>query len=328
MKTPIDLRRDSAGSMAVGLPEEGNITDIYTVGDDRLLMIKDDAVYEIKMADMIDQGRLNPIIPNIQQRLLSEGSRSEIVKSVLITSGRLFDPSYLQKLDCQKIRNIAILATEELVAMGRIATLTDKEVRGHLEALKGQKLKDGLIIPNLDDARQRAKNFLQRADHFCREIFHITREFEKGFGDLDNLLKRAKAEKPANDDFLGFLERSVPYLKFIRNARNAVEHPIPQKRVDIRNFQLTDGAQIKPPSISIIHPKTPEPEASLSDFFLGTVLSLKNLYGHWIAHLCARHADFGGFSVGVMSTPQDRREAIHSDFMYAVAMDGKMQPVG
>lgn len=328
MKVPIDLRRDSAGSMTVGLPEEGNITDLYTVGDDRLLMIKDDAVYEIKMADMIDPGRSNPIIPNIQQRLLSEGSKSELVQSVLITSGRLFDPSYLRNLDCPKIRNIAISATEELVSMGRIAILTDKEVKDHLEAIKGQKLKDGLIIPNLDDARQRAKNFLQRADHFCREIFYITREFERGFGDLDGLIRKAKAEKPANDDFVEFLERSVPYLKFIRNARNAMEHPILQKRIDIRNFELTDGAQIKPPSIAIIHPKTPEPEASLSDFFLATVFSLQNLYGQWIAHLCARHANFGGLSVGVMSTPQERRAAVRSDFMYAIAMGGKMRPVG
>jgi hypothetical protein len=328
MKAPIDLRRNSAGSMTVGLPEEGNITDLYTVGDDRLLMIKEEAVYEIKMADMIDPARLNPNIPNIQQRLLSEGSKSELVQSILITSGQLFDPSYLRNLNCPKIRDIALSATEELISMGRIATRTNVEISDLISALEGQKLKDGLIIPSLNDARQSTKNFLQRADHFCRELFYITREFEKGFGDLDNLLRKAKSEKPANDEFVNFLERSVPYLKFIRNARNAMEHPIPQKRIEIRNFELTEGAQIKPPSITVIHPKTPEPEANLSDFFLATVLSLKNLYGQWIAHLCARHAHFGGFSVGVMSTPKDRREALRSDYMYAVAINGKMQPVG
>ncbi len=66
-----------------------------------------------------------------------------------------------------------------------------ERLKGEQDFLMGQikeaKLKDGLIIPYLDDATQSLKNFLQRADHFIRELFLITREFEKGFGNIDGL---------------------------------------------------------------------------------------------------------------------------------------------
>jgi hypothetical protein len=66
-KRPIDVLRESAGSMDIGSPEEGPIQGYVTFGG-RLLIIKEKAVYEHTSADAIDPGHTNakfPIFSNV-----------------------------------------------------------------------------------------------------------------------------------------------------------------------------------------------------------------------------------------------------------------------
>lgn len=173
--------------MTAGLEEEGKITGFFKFGEDRLMIIKEYASYEITMADSIDPDRQNINIPNIQQRILRIGSESKILRDIILTSDSLFNETYLKNIKCGQLRENALNALQELLSMQRVF----ERLKGEQDFLMGQikeaKLKDGLIIPYLDDATQSLKNFLQRADHFIRELFLITREFEKGFGNIDGL---------------------------------------------------------------------------------------------------------------------------------------------
>lgn len=327
-KRPIDKRRESAGSMEVGLSEEGSITDMYTFGVERLLLIKDRAAYEFRFADKIDPERTNEGIPNVQQRLLQAGSDNELVRQVLLTSSTLFDQSYLPELDCGALKECALDAVRELLAMERIFARVSAEEASLLANVRGQKLANGFIVPSLSDLDQELKNFLQRADHFTKELFKILRVFEPGFRNLDKLLIRAKAEKPPNEQFIAFLDRSVPFLKFVREARNAVEHRTPQKRVETRDFELDKDAKLIPPTVEVIHPKHGEPRMSMVQFMREMIRSLAAAYPEAIANVVARKASMGGFEVAVMRVPESRRPHLKGEYMYAVQLNGEWQPLG
>jgi hypothetical protein len=314
--------------MSVGLPEEGNITDIFKFGTDRLLMIKERAVYEIKMADSIDPQRTNENVPNVQQRILPVGSEHELVQMILLTSNKLFNETYLPHLDCDVLKEHALEATRELLAMDRIFLRMRGDEENLVGQVKNKVFVNGYVLPYLNDIDQDVKNFLQRADHFTREVFRITRMFEKGFADLDNLLRRAESERPPNGQFIEFLKRASPFLKFVRNARNAVEHPIPQKRIELRNFELTASGEIILPSVEIVHPKTGEPRTGLVRFMHAVNESLANLYGEWVAHLCARKAAAGDFEVSVLRLPEGQRPDKRVSYSYAINIGGEWQPIG
>jgi hypothetical protein len=314
----IDARRTSAGSMTVGLSSEGNITEIFTVGDKRLLMIKEHATYEIKMADSIDPERTNESLPNIQQRIFSAGSSSELVQKVLITSKELFNSTYLGNIKCESLSEHAINAMSEILAMDRIFERLRVHENALIEDLKHAPLENGFIVPSLEDVHQDVKNFLQRADHFIREINYITRIFQKGYGTWDNLIKLVQKENPKDDSYLEFLNSSIKYIKFIRECRNSVEHPLPNKRVNVYNFELDSDGNIITPSVEFIHHKFAEPRTRLLEFLEGNIHSLASLYAAWVAHLCARKAASGDFGVTVITITKEKRRYPSLLYSYAV----------
>jgi hypothetical protein len=327
-KRSIDRKRDSAGSMEVGLPEEGSITEIYAIGDERLLMIKERATYEISFADRIDPERTNNAIPNVQQRVLQAGSDHELVQRVLLTSQKLFDATYLPDLDWRALREHALNALRELLAMERIFLRLSEEQDGLLGRLEGQTLKNGFIVPSMSDLEQEAKNFLQRSDHFTRELFRIVRIFEPGFGNMDNLIKRAKRERPINETFVEFLQRAIPFISFVREARNAVEHPSAQKRVIVRDFELNREGKLMPPSIELSLPKRSEPRTNLVIFLREMIRSLASMYGEMIANLCARKASVGAFGVAIARLPEAKRQYKWQEYAYAINFNGEWQQIG
>jgi hypothetical protein len=327
-KRPIDLMRDSAGSMEVGLPEEGIITGIYSIGDERLIMVKESAVYEISLADRIDPERTNDAIPNVQQRILQAGSDHELVQRILLTSQKLFDQTYLPELEWASLREHALNALRELLAMERVYLRISEEEASLLKQLEGQKLRNGFIVPSTSDLEQEVKNFLQRADHFTRELFRIVRIFEPRFGNIDGLVKRAKAEKPMNEIFVEFLGRAVPLIKFTRESRNAVEHPDSGKRVIVRDFELDKGAKLAPPTIEVTLAKRAEPRTNLVNFLREMIRSLAAMYGEMVANLCARKARLPGFNVAVVRVPEEEREYKGQEYAYAIQLNGEWQRVG
>jgi hypothetical protein len=58
---------------------------------DRLLVVKEKGIYEIKPADKIDPDRKNIQVPNTAQRVLPYGSNEPWVGAVLVTGNELLD---------------------------------------------------------------------------------------------------------------------------------------------------------------------------------------------------------------------------------------------
>lgn len=327
-KRPIDLIRESAGSMDVGLPDEGKVSGFYKIGDERLLIIKQRAVYEITFADKIDPKRKNARIPNVQQRLLSAGSDDELVQRILLTADQLFDPTYLAKFDCAKLREHALSALRELLAMARIRDRVTEEQSRLLERVDTQKLAHGFIVPSLPDAEQDIKNYFLRADHFRRELMRIARVFDGRFENIDKLLRKEKSTISPDEQFIEFLERAVPFIHFIRESRNAIEHPHRTKNVVVRDFSLNEDANLVAPTIEVTLPRAHQPPADLTHFVSDVIVSLANLFCDLIAIMSERNAALAGFEVTVAKLPPQGRRYEHVEFTYAVSLNGEFLPIG
>ena len=93
--------RESAISMEVGdANDRSAITGMMPIGG-LLHIIKENGIYECKLADHIDPERTNPNVPNVQQKILSIGSSSDLTARTLLTAKSLFEPKFLlEDFDC------------------------------------------------------------------------------------------------------------------------------------------------------------------------------------------------------------------------------------
>ncbi len=328
-KRPIDVLRDSAGSMDIGLPEEGPIEGFVTL-EDRLLIIKEKAVYEHIFADAIDPGRTNEAIPNTQQRVLEIGSESPLVCHTLLTADTLFKPSHLQHvIDCEAAMSAAFRATVELVAISFDRDQLNHEIDEALLGVEGALLTPGFKIPVIANLEARSKAILYRGHDVINALLDIVRLFYgPKITHADSLLEYAEAAFEPEDPFRKYIEAVVPTLRSVWNMRNAVAHPKPTSRILVTNFSLRADGSLEVPCIEVIDPDMPQPMVPAITLFDSIIESLQIIFEELIALLCSRHAKFGKFQISVMELPRDRRRQDHIRFSYVVNLGGQWQPLG
>lgn len=255
------------------------------------------------------------------------GSASEIVQAILIQSDELLQDSFLREIDLNAARMRAIDATGELLAMGRIRDRVKSAEEEQIEALVGKRLEHGSIIPFLHDAVQDTKNFLSRSDHFMKEVHAISKIFLGRFGNYEQAFEKEKKAGLSKEE-QSIFKNVIRYIRFIREARNASEHPHEKKRIVVTNFRLLHSGEVATPTFEFLHPKYGQPQIDLPHFMDSTVESPMNLYGAWLALLCARKAIHRPFDVGVMLLPKDERKYPRSGFCYALPTTNGWQPLG
>ena len=172
--------------------------------------------------------------------------------------------------------------------------------------------------------------FLQRQDHALRELFKLVRMFYSnvGSGGWDSLKKKLDSEPQDIDNFPKFLAEAVPFLQLIRNARNCVEHPRPEQRLVITNFYLDSTNVLLPPTIEIIHPRTPLERAPVSVFFGQALENIVRVVELMMVFLCARHVkSVGGLAVHVIELPPERRRSPHVRYGYGAMLGDQLVPM-
>ncbi len=134
VKKPIDIIREQGGNTQIGTEEDGAIEEMLNVGE-RLLVIKERTVYEMKMADDIDPERTNPNIPNpkaspagsttytVEISLLD--SKGDTCKTSLKTNVNVFNTSILQLVASSEKDTILL---GESVLLHASPTLTDYSI--------------------------------------------------------------------------------------------------------------------------------------------------------------------------------------------------------
>lgn len=333
-KRPIDRLRESAGRMEIGATDDSSaITAMLSIGD-ILYCIKGNAIYAVKLADSIDPKRLNPSIPNTQQRVLSYGSESHLVGRTLLTAKRLFNATYQPYLDCNQALILSFDAMNDIVAMQEEMNAFQLSERTEIDAFnKRQQTHGAMIMPAIGDVEVRCKTFWQKADHASQKLFSIVKLFYKkevGTGGFESLASLAVQKYGADDFFAKFAKDVAPRLKYIRNIRNCLEHPQPPTQMAIvSDFNLGSDGNISPPMIEAIYRKEHYPPVPIASFMVDAVEGLSGIFETMLAYLCSKHVQcVGGHPTMVveLSDGQRHQDNKHVRFSYGVQINGEIIP--
>lgn len=328
----IDKVRKSAVAMTLP-PDAGGITDMVEING-ALHMIGGSAIYRVQLADEIDPERTNIAIPNTHQKVMSYGTKFPYVRQTLMQSRRLFKDKVLgSAFDYKAGINFSFDALKDLTAMYEMRVDLLARLEKAREDLKTQASEHrSLHVPAMGDMRGMTESFLQKADHVALDLFKIVRLFygdEIGKGMFDGLHDLISKKFGKDDPFSQFLEAVLPLLKFVRNARNAVEHEDETKRIAVSDISLLPSGELNPPSIEIVHKETPQPSVALLVLMEHLTDQLALVFEVMIAQLCNVNVHpFGGLPLGVIEYDERMQQAYNCRYGYATRMGDQVVPFG
>lgn len=328
---PIHRLRESAGSMTITTPDDDTpIREMISTGE-RLLVVKDKAIYEVTLADQIDPERTNLAVPNTVQRVLSFGAQEAWVGKVVLTAREFFLNSCFDPESGSKAFNLLLSVAQDIAGAKEILQKhIEKESAAQQSVNPAIGQDRSFVLPSAGNVEASCNEFLQRTDHALRGLFKTVQTFHPDVakGGWESLKNKIDSGPRDLDNFSQFLAESIEFLKLVRNARNCVEHPRPEQRLVVLDFKLDKDNALVPPTVEIIHPKTPMGSASVTSFFTATVESLVNVVELMVVFLCARSVGkVAGFQIQVMELAPDQRKSAQVRYSYALPMGGKLVPL-
>ena len=330
MKRPIDRQREAGISMQIGTEDDGDVKGMLAIGG-IMHIIKERGIYAVKLADTIDPQRNNPNIPNTQQKVFACGSDSELVGRTLLTARTMFNKNYLpESFDNDRALAITFDALKELLGMGEVArdyAAAEKEAIDPFMNLR--QMRGSLIVPSVGDVESRCKTFIQKADHVCGALYRIAGLFYKvpvkGCKFLAELCRGKYGE---GDLFTRFVAGLLPSLGFIRDARNCFEHPKENQKCTVTDFSVGADGYITPPTLAAKYQDTEYPAASVSEYMTQFSERLPEMFELMVVHMCSKHVQpFGGMTVEVVESPENRRREKHVRFSYGCRLAGEIVPL-
>ena len=268
---PIDKLRSGVGSLEISTPDDDSaISEMISI-DDRLLVVKGKGIYEIKLADQVDPERTNIGVPNTIQRILPYGTEHSWIGAVVLTANQLLQsPCLPSDINGAEAFAVVLEIAENIAGAHELVERYCDAENVATRSLDPKIRKDrSLIVPAVGNIETRCNEFLQRSDHALRELFRLVRVFysDVGSGGWVRLKTKIDGESKDIDNFSQFLDETVPFLQLIRNARNCVEHSRPEQRLVTVDFSVDARNVLLPPTVQIIHPRTPLPRVSVNAFF-------------------------------------------------------------
>jgi len=326
---PINHVRDGAGSIEVTTPEDDSaVTGMLTVGGG-LYAVKEKGIYEIKFADQIDPERKNIHIPNTIQRVLPYGSSEPWVGAVLLTGHELLKKEVLNNdFDVDKAMLLVLEIAQDIASAKEVQQAFSEYQRSEVEKYDLKVSKNhSLALPSVDGVANKCKEFFQKSDHALGGLFRIVKLFNPsvGRGGWESLQKEVGKEDGKVDNFSETLEDMVPFLQFVRNSRNCVEHPRTEQRIVTTNFGISPENQLLPPLIEVVHPQTPQKPVPIVELMAQMVNSIVNIVEIMLAFLCNRKIQpIAGFPVQVHTFPENQRRIKNVKYGYGVVADNNI----
>lgn len=310
----IKRQRDAAFSMQIGTKDDSSAIKEMISTDSILYAVTEKSIYGIKLADQIDPSRKNSSIPPaVQQKVLAYGTSDELVGRILLTAYKLFVSPYLIKeFDQKRALALSFDVLKEVIFMRELAegfkAEEERAANAYLERLQANQ---PFVMPAVTDSYQRCKNYIQKSDHALQALFEIVKLFygdavgKKWFESLYSVV----VEKYGDADlFSEFLKENLPFLKFVRNMRNYVEHPKPTERIEVTDFAIAGKDSMNLPMIEVISPEIPQAPVSISMLMHHTVKQISGIFESLCVLLCAKHMrPFSGFNFSIIEFPEEQR---------------------
>ena len=324
----IDRLRDGGGLLTVNTTDDDTpIRDIISTGD-RLLVVKDKGIYEVTLADRIDQQRTNPSVPNTIQLLIPFGAADYWIGAVVLTARQLFLSTFFKSDVGEKAFDLVLGIAHDISGAQQIlqkyrgleseaAKTTDPRIRQDRS----------FVLPAVGNIEATCSEYLQRSDHALQELFKTVQLFYPDVGPhrWDGLKEKIDTGPRDIDNFSQFLTESIGFLKLIRNARNCVEHPNLEQRLVVLDFSIDQNSVVIPPTIEVLHSKTPMPKSRVIDFFETSFESTVKVVELMVVLLCARNVgQVSGYPVHVIELAPDQRRSPHVRYSYGTPMGGHL----
>lgn len=327
------MQRESALSFELATEsKESEHTEMFQLNTG-LLIIRDNSIHEVKLADQIDPKRQNPNIPStVQREVFKVGAKSELVARTLLTARELFRQNFLKDtVDSNKVYSVVYEAMTDLIAMHQVAqemqeaseqverVINDQEDRGN-----------SLAIPALGDCLTRAKTFAQKADHVLQAAQDLVKLFYPTIStkDFQKILDAMKAKYSEDDIIIQFLERTLPFLKLTRDARNCLDHRNAKGAI-ITDYELRPSGEIYPPMISIDFRDTKLDAVPLLMHMNKSLESMLDFFESLIAVLCSKNASkFAGFPIQMGFLTEEQRRNPHVRYTWLIEMPAGLMPIG
>lgn len=332
-RNPIDQIRDGAGAFSISTPDDkSNITGMISSGEN-LLIVKENGIYEVKMADKIDPTRRNINTPNTIQQILPYGSGKPWVGAVVLTANDLLNKNILEDgINIKRAMTLVIEIAQNIASAFEISESMFSLQKVELEKYDLEIRADrSFLLPSIKGIDSKCKEYLQKLDHALNCLFKVVKVFYPGMGkgNWESFKEKLDQENPAIDNCNEIFGQMLPLLLFVRNARNCVEHPINEKKMIVKDFSVDAENNLHPPLIEIVHPKTPHPPVRITVFMDQNAQRIVNIVEFMLALLCNRHIrQIHGFSVQVHEFPEDCRRTEKVRYGYGVATNNSIIPFG
>jgi len=319
-KKPIDRIRESGGHFEVGTNADGAVTEMVNVND-RLIIIKEGAVYEAMMADDVDPNRTNINLPNgLTKLLINQGASSEIVSRVFLTAKVLFRKEFFKGIDIEKIINLSIEITNELIVLeDEINVLLKDENQASCDYEESRKQPSNFLIPSVNNLETRCKTIFQKVDHIEQLLMEIIIIFypQKGFtkqSHLPKLKEVLSAEYGEEDGFVLFLSRALEFARIARELRNGLDHRL--NTVVVKNFDIQADASIISPTIELNHKEVKLERVSLSYFLPIVLQNMLTIVETSFACLASRKSNGHLMAYEVREIPEAKRRNKYVKFCF------------
>ncbi|HIE9049303.1 hypothetical protein J1781_09145 [Rahnella sp. C60] len=331
MKNKIDQFRDGAKVIEILDVDDQTPLRFMFGTPEGLYVVKDKSIFLMQKADHIDPERTNINVSDVYQKVFSYGFDNPIVGKILVSGERLFSSGFMRDVISQETAMGLILKGTGILC--EIHDLTEKvfeqisEVAdaGGPSGNKGQKLPHtSNLHTNIDIYIRLADNLRQVLTDFLVSIYKPT----EGKRLLENLRTTIHQKHGDIHGFCVFFDKLISVMCFIRELRNAWEHPKAGQKVAWKDFTMKPDGRIYSPTIELISDKYPQDEMDLGTFMKQCTAILIEQLEALIGNACAANCSFGGFKCGVMELPKACRPHPEARLTCAVFLNGQWQPIG
>ncbi len=263
--------------------------------DDNIICVMRRSIHSISLADSIDPNRVNPSIPNSQQKLIAYGSDDSMVGRTFLQADILFkEHSLPSEIDRLSALNLAFSFLKEVISLQEATASYVEDESAKNTSFTGHIGSDqSLKIPSIHNLEQITKLFLVNVDHATSYLMRLTQLFYPDIANTKwskNLFEKLKKERGEQDQFTKFSDAMSGWVWCMRNLRNAVEHQMPENIVEIQNYKLNAEGKVSLPTIFYNNNETPLNKIALSRFMVDSVEELQFYFENLMAYLCNTHA--------------------------------------
>lgn len=160
------------------------------------------------------------------QRVLPYGSNEPWVGAVLLTGHELLKKEILnEQIDVDRAMSLVLEVAKNIASAKELLSNFSDYQCAELEKYDLEIRKDrSVLLPSMNGINNRCKEFFQKYDHAIYGLFKLVKTFylNVGKGGWESLQKEVGNESQKIDNFSNVLESILPFLQFVRNARNCV----------------------------------------------------------------------------------------------------------